>query len=58
MQSGAEIDSQGYGEFLTEEHQTIRQMVREFADKEIAPKAAQVDREAKFPAETFKALGK
>ena len=58
MQTGAEIDSESYGEFLTGEHQAIRQMVREFADKEIAPKAAQVDREAKFPADTFKALGK
>jgi butyryl-CoA dehydrogenase len=47
-----------YGEFLNEEHHAIRALVKELADKEIAPRAAQVDREAKFPAETFKKLGK
>ncbi|MBX9693586.1 MAG: acyl-CoA dehydrogenase family protein, partial [Cyanobacteria bacterium] len=46
-----------YGEFLSEEHHAIREMVRNFATKEIAPKAAEVDREAKFPEETFKKLG-
>lgn len=46
-----------YGEFLTEEHHAIREMVRDFATKEIAPKSAEVDREAKFPEETFKKLG-
>jgi hypothetical protein len=33
-------------------------MVREFATKEIAPKAAEVDRNARFAEETFKELGK
>jgi alkylation response protein AidB-like acyl-CoA dehydrogenase len=47
-----------YGEFLTEEHHAIREMVRDFATKEIVPKAAAVDREARFPEETFKSLGK
>jgi butyryl-CoA dehydrogenase len=47
-----------YGEFLTDEHQAIREMVRDFATKEIAPIAAQLDREARFGEETFKALGK
>lgn len=47
-----------YGEFLTDEHQSIREMIRDFATKEIAPKAAEVDRNARFPEETFKALGK
>jgi alkylation response protein AidB-like acyl-CoA dehydrogenase len=46
-----------YGEFLTDEHNAIREMVRDFATKEIAPKAAEVDRNARFPEETFKALG-
>lgn len=46
-----------YGEFLSEEHHAIRDMVRDFATKEIAPKAAEVDRNARFPVETFKALG-
>lgn len=58
MQSIPDVENQTYSEFLNEEHQAIREMVRNFADKEIAPKAAQVDREAKFPVETFKALGK
>ena len=38
-----------YGEFLTEEHHAIREMVRDFATREIAPKAAEVDRNARFP---------
>ncbi len=51
-------DVPGYGEFLNEEHQSVREMVRDFADKEIAPKAKEVDSNARFPEETFKALGK
>lgn len=47
-----------FREFLTEEHEEIRKMVRDFATKEIAPKAAEVDRNHRFPAETFTALGK
>ena len=47
-----------FGEFLTEDHEAIRQLVRNFADKEIAPKAKEVDSNARFPEETFKALGK
>ena len=47
-----------YGEFLTDEHHAIRDMVRDFATKEIAPKSAEVDHNARFPEETFKELGK
>jgi len=47
-----------YGEFLTDEHHAIREMVRDFANREIMPKAAEVDRNARFPEETFKELGK
>lgn len=47
-----------YSEFLTEEHHAIRELVRDFATREIAPKAAEVDRSARFPEETFKELGK
>ncbi len=54
----SEPDILPYGEFLTDEHQAIREMVREFATKEIAPKAAEVDRNARFAEETFKELGK
>ncbi len=41
---------------LTEEHQLIRQSVREFCDKYVAPIAEETDRDAKFPAETIKKL--
>ncbi len=54
----ADTDVLPYGEFLTEEHHAIREMVRDFATREIVPKAAEVDRNARFPIETFKALGK
>jgi alkylation response protein AidB-like acyl-CoA dehydrogenase len=54
----ANSDVVSYGEFLTEEHQAIRDLVRDFATKEIAPKAAEVDQKSRFPEETFKALGK
>ncbi len=47
-----------YGEFLTEEHHAIREMIRDFATKEIAPQAAAADREARFNVEAFKKLGK
>lgn len=46
-----------YSAFLTEEHQSIREMVREFATEEVAPKAAEVDRNHRFPEETFKKMG-
>jgi alkylation response protein AidB-like acyl-CoA dehydrogenase len=51
-------DTLPYGEFLTEDHHAIREMVRDFATREIAPKSAEVDRDARFPEETFAALGK
>jgi alkylation response protein AidB-like acyl-CoA dehydrogenase len=47
-----------YAEFLNDEHLAIRELVRDFATKEIAPKAAEVDQKSRFPEETFKALGK
>jgi butyryl-CoA dehydrogenase len=50
-------DVQPYGEFLDDEHQAIRELVRDFATNEIAPKSAEVDRNARFPEETFKKLG-
>ena len=34
---------------LTEDHLMFQKMVREFADQEIAPRAAEIDREDKFP---------
>ncbi len=47
-----------YAEFLTEEHLAIRDMVRQFATDVIAPKAAEVDQNHRFPSETFKELGR
>jgi len=42
---------------LTEEHKMIRDMARDFAEKEIAPIAAEIDEEGRFPAETVKKMG-
>lgn len=43
--------------FLTEEQQTVRQAIREFVDKEIAPHAAEYDRTGEFPHANVKKLG-
>lgn len=42
---------------FTEEQLAIQDMVRKFAAKELAPHAIEVDRDARFPAETFKKMG-
>ncbi|KXZ21832.1 acyl-CoA dehydrogenase family protein [Bacillus nakamurai] len=42
---------------LTKEQQMVREMVRDFAKKEIAPKAHEVDQSAVFPIDTFKKMG-
>jgi alkylation response protein AidB-like acyl-CoA dehydrogenase len=42
---------------LTEEHKMIRDMARDFAQKEIVPIAARIDEEATFPTETVKKMG-
>ncbi|MBU6454522.1 MAG: acyl-CoA dehydrogenase [Cyanobacteria bacterium REEB67] len=47
-----------FSEFFNEEHQAIREAIRDFATREIAPKAHDVDQNARFPMETFKELGK
>ena len=39
---------------LTEEHRQFRDVLRNFAETKIAPRAAQVDREAKYSWENFK----
>ncbi len=54
----SEPDLLPYSEFFTEEHQAIREAIRDFATREIAPKAHEVDQSARFPIETFKELGK
>jgi butyryl-CoA dehydrogenase len=42
---------------LTEEHLLIRQTVRDFAGKEIAPLAEEIDSTDQFPAKIFKRMG-
>ncbi len=42
---------------LTEEQQAIRDLARDFAQKEIAPIAAQIDETGEFPRATVKKLG-
>ena len=42
---------------LTQEQQMIKEMVRNFAKNEIAPKAEELDRTGRFPIETFKKMG-
>ena len=41
---------------LTEEQSRLRDMLREFADKEIAPKAARYDEQNEFPMENIKKM--
>jgi butyryl-CoA dehydrogenase len=42
---------------LTGEQEMIRAMAREFADKEVRPIAAEIDRDARFPRETVRRMG-
>jgi len=42
---------------LSENHQMLRRMVREFVQAEVVPNAAQWDREERFPAEIIPKLG-
>lgn len=42
---------------LTEEQRMIRDMVREFALSTVEPRAAEVDKNARFPKETFDEMG-
>ena len=42
---------------LSEEHHMTRHMVREFAEKEIAPRAEEIDEKDEFPWAIFRKLG-
>lgn len=42
---------------LSEEHQTLAKTVREFANKVIAPVAAQHDKDHSFPYDVIKQMG-
>jgi butyryl-CoA dehydrogenase len=41
----------------TEEHRMIRRMVRDFAEKEIAPRAEEIDDTDQFPEDLFRRMG-
>ena len=41
---------------LTEEQELLRDTVRDFAEKELLPQAVAIDRDARFPVETFRAM--
>jgi len=41
---------------FSEEHEMVRKMVRDFARKEMAPIAIDIDEEERFPSETFKKM--
>ncbi|ADG71633.1 acyl-CoA dehydrogenase [Brachyspira murdochii] len=41
---------------LSKTHELFRQMIREFAEKEVKPLAAEVDEEERFPVETVKKM--
>jgi len=42
---------------LTKEQKMIKEMVRKFAENEVAPKADHIDKTAEFPIDTFKKMG-
>jgi len=42
---------------LTEEQRAIQNLVHDFAEKEIAPRAAEIDRSDEFPADLFQRMG-
>src|SRR5699024_1536932 len=42
---------------FTKEQEMIRQMVRDFANDVIAPRAIEIDRDAKFPKDLFDQMG-
>lgn len=43
--------------FLTEEQQMLREMVRDFAQNEVKPRAAEIDETCEFPWETVNKMG-
>ncbi len=43
--------------YLTEDHEMIRENVREFVDERVAPIARDIDKSCEFPMDTIKAMG-
>ncbi|MBY0356802.1 MAG: acyl-CoA dehydrogenase [Candidatus Obscuribacterales bacterium] len=56
MITGTNLKESALGFRLSQEQTDIRDMVRELAQKEFAPKAAEVDRNHRFPRENFELL--
>ena len=56
MNAAVSAPSSGISFELTEEAQSVREMVREFADSEIRPIAAAIDESHEFPAATTKKM--
>ena len=44
--------------YLTEEHLLLRQMVRDFSNKELKPIAQDIDKYSQFPQESIKKISK
>jgi len=42
--------------FFNEDHESIREMAREFAEKELAPIASEVDKSDHFPADVARQM--
>ena len=42
---------------FSEEHRMLQRMVREFAEKEIAPRAEEIDATDEFPLDLFRRMG-
>lgn len=55
--AGTLIAADGVSFELSEEAQSVREMVRDFAESEIRPIAAAIDESHEFPAETTKKMG-
>ncbi len=56
-ETAATAERAGFDLTLTEEQELVRRTAREFATHELLPKAAEIDREARYPAEAVRRLG-
>ena len=41
---------------LTEEHKMLKETVAKFVDRDVVPRAPEIDEEEKFPEESFRAM--
>ena len=57
MVAGTDLKESPLSFALTDEQRDIQAMVRDLAEKEFAPRAAEVDRNHRFPRENFELLG-